>query len=59
MVRSETDEYFKIQAGDAVFWTQEEWHETRTKTGLTALVIESETLNPSVYMTSKNTIHPS
>ncbi|MFC3746505.1 cupin [Paenibacillus sp. GCM10012306] len=59
LVRGETDEYVKVQAGDAVFWQKEEWHETKTSTGLTALIIESETLNPAVYMTSKNTIHPS
>lgn len=38
-VRGEKDEYFKVQAGDAVFWEKDEWHETKTSTGLTAIVI--------------------
>ncbi|MCC9623768.1 hypothetical protein LPB41_18985 [Thalassospira sp. MA62] len=50
-VRGEKDEYFKVRAGDAVFWTKDEWHETKTDGGLTAIVIESEELDPSVYMT--------
>lgn len=45
------DEYFKVQTGDAVFWTKDEWHETKTDGGLTAIVIESEELDPSIYMT--------
>ena len=36
----------KIQAGEAVFWMKGEWHETKTDTGLTAIVIEGETLRP-------------
>ncbi len=52
-VRGEKDEYFKVQAGDAVFWKKDEWHETKTNKGLTAIVIESEELNPSSYMTFK------
>lgn len=50
-VRGEKDEYFKVRAGDAVFWTKDEWHETKTDGGLTAIVIESEELDPSIYMT--------
>lgn len=50
-VRGEKDEYFKVQAGDAVFWKKDEWHETKTNIGLTAIVIESEELTPSSYMT--------
>ena len=49
-VRGEKDEYIKVQAGDAVFWKKDEWHETITNKGLTAIVIESEELNPSSYM---------
>lgn len=45
-VCNEKKEYKHLQAGDAVFWTQGEWHETKTATGLTAIVIEGETLNP-------------
>ena len=49
-VRSEDEEYFKVQSGDAVFWEKDEWHETKTDTGLTAIVIESEELDPSLFM---------
>ncbi len=46
-VRGEADTSIKVQSGDAVFWDQDEWHETRTDTGLTAIVIESEELSTS------------
>lgn len=52
-VRGENEEYVNVQPGDAVFWHEGEWHETKSDTGLTAIVIESETLNPSVFMTLK------
>ena len=48
------EEYFKVEAGDAVFWEIDEWHETKTDVGLTAIVIESEELNPASFMTLKN-----
>ncbi len=49
-VRGEKEEYFKVQSGDAVFWEKDEWHETKTDKGLTAIVIESEELKPSSFM---------
>ena len=49
-VRGETDDYIKVQSGEAVFWNQEEWHETKTDTGLTAIVIESEELDTSALV---------
>lgn len=52
-VRGEKNEYFKVEAGDAVFWEKDEWHETKTTNGLTAIVIESEELTPSSFMTFK------
>ncbi|WP_029422850.1 cupin domain-containing protein [Alicyclobacillus macrosporangiidus] len=39
-----------VRAGHAVFWESGEWHETRTESGLTAIVIEGEELNPEEYM---------
>jgi quercetin dioxygenase-like cupin family protein len=57
LVRGEQDEYVTVQAGDAVFWNKEEWHETKTATGLTAIVIESEELHPSLYMSLKVTVN--
>lgn len=52
-VRNEKDEYFKVESGDAVFWDKDEWHETKTKVGLTAIVVESEELTPSSFMSLK------
>jgi quercetin dioxygenase-like cupin family protein len=46
-VRGESDEFIKVHSGEAVFWEKDEWHETKTDTGLTAIVIESEELNTS------------
>jgi quercetin dioxygenase-like cupin family protein len=55
-VRGEKNEYFKVEAGDAVFWEKDEWHETKTINGLTAIVIESEELNPSSFMTFREAL---
>ncbi|NJJ38756.1 cupin domain-containing protein [Paenibacillus apii] len=52
-VRSKDEEYIKVQAGDAVFWEKGEWHETKTASGLTAIVIESDELKPSLFMRKK------
>lgn len=52
-VRGEKEEYASVQSGDAVFWEKDEWHETKTSTGLTAIVIEGEELDPSSFMPLK------
>jgi quercetin dioxygenase-like cupin family protein len=52
-VRGDKEKYVKVQAGNAVFWEKDEWHETKTDKGLTAIVIESEILNPSLFMPLK------
>jgi len=49
-VRGEADDFVKVQSGEAVFWMKDEWHETKTLTGLTAIVIESEELDTSPLM---------
>lgn len=49
-VCGDNKEYIKVQSGDAVFWEKDEWHETKTNNGLTAIVIESEELNPGAHM---------
>lgn len=36
-----------IRAGQAAFWTADEWHESGTETGMTAIVIESEQIDPA------------
>ncbi|WP_238653691.1 cupin [Paenibacillus piscarius] len=50
-VRGEEAEYTAVCAGQAVFWEQGEWHETRTDSGLTAIIIEGDSLNPAAHMT--------
>lgn len=52
-VCNDKKEYFKVQSGDAVFWEKGEWHETKSDKGLTAIVIESVELNPSLFMPLK------
>ncbi|MFD1849866.1 cupin domain-containing protein [Oceanobacillus bengalensis] len=52
-VRGKEDVYVKVKKGDAVFWEKDEWHETLTNFGLTAMVIEGDGLDPSRFMTSK------
>ncbi|MEG9295174.1 cupin [Mangrovibacillus sp. Mu-81] len=47
-VRGETDEFIKVHSGEAVYWEKDDWHETKTDKGLTAIVIESEELDASV-----------
>ncbi|UTR10097.1 cupin domain-containing protein [Evansella sp. LMS18] len=53
-VRSDETPEVKVQTGDAVFWEKGEGHETYTDSGLTAIVIESEKLNPSAFMPQKS-----
>ncbi len=52
-VRNDEMQNIKVQLGDAVFWEKDEWHETKTDKGLTAIVIESSELNPSLFMPLK------
>ena len=52
-VRGEKEEYIKVQSGDAVFWEKDEWHETKSEIGLSAIVIESEELTPAAFMPLK------
>jgi len=50
VVRGDADEFIRVQSGEAVFWNQGEWHETKTNTGLMAIVIESEELDTSALL---------
>ncbi len=47
VVRGNSEEEIKVNSGDAVFWNKGEWHETKTETGLTAIVIECDALDIS------------
>jgi quercetin dioxygenase-like cupin family protein len=53
-VRGETNEWFQVRSGDAVYWDKKEWHETKTDIGLTAIVIESEDINLELTMPLKD-----
>ena len=45
-VSGQDGELQPIAAGEAVFWSQAEEHETQTDTGLTAFILEAEGLQP-------------
>jgi quercetin dioxygenase-like cupin family protein len=47
-VKGKEDREYKIRVGFAAFWEAEEWHETRTEKGLTAIIIESTSINPKM-----------
>jgi quercetin dioxygenase-like cupin family protein len=42
---------YPIAAGEAAFWFHGELHSTRTETGLTALIIQSEELDSEALLT--------
>ncbi|UOE75845.1 cupin domain-containing protein [Parageobacillus thermoglucosidasius] len=44
-----------IKRGECVFWEKGEWHESGSDEGMTAIVIQSETLNPKSFMGIKAT----
>jgi quercetin dioxygenase-like cupin family protein len=52
-VRADSEDKVHVTVGDAVFWEAGEWHETKTDSGLTAIVIESDELNPARFMPNK------
>ncbi|MFJ8354299.1 cupin [Bacillus paramycoides] len=49
-VCSADKEKVKVEAGQAVFWTKGEFHETSTEKGLMAIVIEAENLEQAILM---------
>ena len=49
-VSDEISERVSITTGCAVFWDKDEWHESGTDQGMTAIVIESEMINPAEFM---------
>lgn len=50
LVRGEKEEKYFVKSGDVIFWEKDEWHETTTENGLTAIVIEGEELEPALFM---------
>lgn len=49
-VRGEADQKFSIKAGQAAFWEMGEWHQSGTETGMTAVMIESASMDPAQFM---------
>lgn len=41
-VRNETSERLPISEGQAAYWQASEWHESGSETGMTVMIIESE-----------------
>ncbi|WIG61352.1 MAG: hypothetical protein OJF49_004100 [Ktedonobacterales bacterium] len=54
-VRGEAPERVAIIAGQAAFWAAGEGHESGTETGMAAIVLEAETLDPAHYLTEEPT----
>ena len=48
--RGANDIYVQVTKGDAVFWEKGEYHEVVSPHGLTAIVLESESLQPDAFM---------
>jgi quercetin dioxygenase-like cupin family protein len=49
-VRNGDSDFIGVQAGEAIFWEKGEGHETISKEGLWAIVIEGETVKPAKMM---------
>ena len=49
-IRDVFDEIFPIEEGQAVFWEQNEWHESGSETGMTAVIIEGVSFDPAELM---------
>ncbi|WP_026690427.1 cupin domain-containing protein [Alteribacter aurantiacus] len=52
-VSGQENEWVDVHSGDAVYWQVSEWHETRSETGMTAIVVEAEELYPGRFMNVK------
>lgn len=53
VVCSDDRKEIPVIEGDAIYWKKGEGHQTITESGLTAIVIESEHLNPAEFMLVK------
>lgn len=42
-----------IKVGEAAFWEKGEWHTSGSNSGMTAILIQSESLNPELFMKIK------
>lgn len=48
-VRGESEVRSSIRTGQAAFWEKDEWHESGSDFGMTAIVIEGEEVEPLNY----------
>lgn len=48
-VKTGSDDYVTVTAGDIVLWEKGEGHETKSESGLTAIIVESEDLDISSF----------
>ena len=46
-ITNDQETYMDVQQGDIVLWEENEWHETQSSQGLTAIVIEGTHMDPS------------
>lgn len=53
-VRGSDKSHVEVEKGDAIFWGEGEYHEVVSPQGLTAIVLESETLDPGVFMKERD-----
>ena len=53
-VRGEEEKRTQIRAGTAAFWTAGEWHESGSETGMMAIIIEAENLDPASKLPTVN-----
>ncbi len=51
-VRGQSSEQTSIEAGQAAFWDEGEWHESGTEMGMIAIIIEASNLDPEKLMST-------
>lgn len=49
-VRGAAGKKLSVREGQAIFWEQDEWHESGTETGMTAVIIEAVKIDPAELM---------
>jgi quercetin dioxygenase-like cupin family protein len=54
-VRGEKSNRTIVSAGDAVYWEKGEGHESGSELGMSAIIIQSDKLNPNSFIQSETT----
>ncbi len=57
-VRGHSPERLSISANQAAFWEKGEWHESGTDSGMTAIIIEGDDLDPARFMPALDQLPP-